>query len=46
MTRDERIFHNEELHNLFTSPNITVTESRRLKSVGMQLWKMRNAYKL
>jgi hypothetical protein len=32
-----RRLHNEELHNLYVSPNvITVIKSRRMKQTGMQ----------
>jgi len=46
---DQRRLHNEDLHNLYTSPNIvTVIESRRMRladhvacmgEVGIPLWK-------
>jgi hypothetical protein len=44
-----RKLHNEEIHNLFSSPNIiTVIKSRRMKWAGhvAQMGEKRNVYKL
>jgi hypothetical protein len=46
---DRRRLHNEELHDLYVSPNIiTVTKSRRMKEVGQVacMAEMRNVYKI
>jgi len=44
---DWRRLHNEELHNLYTSPNIRVITLRRIRGAGhvARMGKMRNAYK-
>jgi hypothetical protein len=45
---DWRRLHNEELHNLYTSQNISrMIKSRRMKRVGhvAHMGKIRNAYK-
>jgi hypothetical protein len=44
-----RRLHNEELHNLYASPNIiTVSKSRRVKWVGhvARIGEMRNAHNI
>jgi hypothetical protein len=43
---DWRRLHNEHLHNLYTSPNISVVESRRMRWVGhvARMGEMKNAY--
>jgi hypothetical protein len=43
-----RRLHNEELHNLYTSPNIiSMTKTRRMRWVGQvaHMGEVRNAYK-
>jgi hypothetical protein len=48
MTLGLRRLHNEELHNLYASPNIIrVIKSRRLKMVGhVHMGEMMNAYNI
>jgi hypothetical protein len=46
---DWRKLYNEELHNLYTSPNISrVIKSRRLRLTGhvTRMGEVRNAYKI
>jgi len=39
--------HNEELHNLYTSPNITVIKSKRMRCGHVaRMGERRNAYKI
>jgi hypothetical protein len=48
VTRGERKLHDEEPHNLYSSPNISnVIGSRRIKWTGKvaRTYDMRNAYK-
>jgi hypothetical protein len=47
--RELRKLHNEELHNLYSSPNITrMTKSRRMRWAGhvARIGKTRNAYRI
>jgi hypothetical protein len=49
VTGDWRKLHNEELHNLYSSPNIiTVIKSKRMRSVGQvaHIGEMRTEYKI
>jgi hypothetical protein len=49
MTGDWRKLYNEELHNLYSSLNITrMIESRRMRCAGhvAQMGEPRNAYKI
>jgi hypothetical protein len=49
VTGDQRKLHNDELHNLYSSPNIIkVIKSRRLRWAGhvAQMGAMRNAYRI
>jgi hypothetical protein len=44
----QRILHNEELHNLYASPNIRVIKARRVRYIGHVacMGKMRKAYNI
>jgi hypothetical protein len=49
MTRDWGKLHNEELHNLYSSPNIIrMIKSRRIRCVGhvARMGETRNAYRI
>jgi hypothetical protein len=49
MTRDWRKLHNEELHNLYSSPNIIrMIKSKRMRWAGhvAQIEAKRNAYRI
>jgi hypothetical protein len=48
VTGGQRKLHNEELHNLYSSPNIGVIKSMRMRWVEHVacMVEMRNAYKL
>jgi hypothetical protein len=49
VTGDWRKLHNEELHNLYSSPNIIrMIKSRRMKRAGhvVRMKKKRNAYRI
>jgi hypothetical protein len=49
MTGGSRKLHNEELHNLYCSPNIIrIIKSRRVRYAGQvaRMWDMRIAYKI
>jgi hypothetical protein len=48
VTRDWRKLHYEELHNLYSSPNIRMTKSRKMRWPGHVAYRMwvRNMHKI